>query len=418
MSGADRPGFAHPGFGFEVVKTAPGGRARLGRVTTPHGAFQTPSFIFCATKAAIKAAPMAVLAEHGADIVLANTYHLMLRPGADVIAAHGGLHNFVGWTGPMLTDSGGFQVFSLGHGGVAQEVKGKRTSQLPVTRLKIDEEAGVTFRSYVDGARITLSPERSIAIQRQLGADFIVVFDECTPFHVDRDYTARALAMTHRWADRCIDAFDAPMDGWGPGQGSAGAQALYGICSGGVYEDLRAESADFVNDRPYFGQAVGDCLGADTAQMRAVVGHAMARLRRDRPTHLLGIGGVADIWEGVALGIDTFDCVSPTRIARHGWALTRWAENWRLNLRNARFRADTGPLDPECDCQACATVSRAYIHHLLKAGEILGMQLLTTHNVRFMTRLMGAVRAAILEDRFDAAKAHWIAPGRPVPADA
>lgn len=402
-------------FRFEVLRTDRSGRARLGRIDTPHGSFQTPSFIFCATKAAIKAGTMPDLKQHGADIILSNTYHLMLQPGPEVIARHGGLHKFLGWDGPMLTDSGGFQVFSLGHGSVADEIKGRRSGTLPVTRLKIKEREGVTFRSYVDGAKVTLSPERAIDIQRKLGADFIVVFDECTPFHVDRRYTERALRMTHRWADRCIAEFDRATEDYGPREGASGPQALYGICSGGIYRDLREESADFVNSRPYFGQAVGDCLGATPEQMTEVVGFAMDRLRRDRPTHLLGIGGVRDIWTGVEQGIDTFDCVSPTRIARHGWALVRWAENWRLNLRNAQHREALDPLDPECDCATCATYSRAYIHHLLKAGEFLGMQLVTIHNVRFMMRMMAAIRGAIAADRFVEEKARWLAPDRPGP---
>ena len=387
----------YPGFGFEITARDEGSRARLGRLTTPHGAFETPAFIFCATKAAIKAAGPKELRAANADIILANTYHLMLQPGADLIEKMGGLHAFMGWDGPMLTDSGGFQIFSLGHGSVAEEVKGNRNSKRPPTLLKITEE-GARFRSYVDGAFHMLTPESSIDLQRKLGADLIVVLDECTPYHVERDYTARSMEMTHRWADRGHAEFE---------RGHDGRQALYGIVQGGVYEDLRRESAGFIASRPFFGHAVGGCLGGEKSEMYEVVGHAMRYLDTPRPVHLLGIGDPPDIWAGVEMGVDTFDCVTPTRVARHGWALTRRAENHRLNIRNARFREDKGPLDEECACPTCQTYARAYIHHLLKAGEIFGLQLLTQHNIAFMTRLMATIRAAIGEGRLAEARREW-----------
>ena len=298
----------------------------------------------------------------------------------------------------MLTDSGGFQIFSLGHGSVAEEVKGNRQKNSANLLLEISEE-GARFRSYLDGSEHTLTPESSIDIQRRLGPDLVVVLDECTPYHVDRDYTARSLALTHRWADRSLSEFE---------RGANGRQALYGILQGGVYEDLREEAAAFVLSRPFFGHAIGGCLGADAAQMLEVVGYAMQHLDSGRPVHLLGIGGARDIWTAVALGIDTFDCVAPTRIARHGWALARGAgvKN-RLNLRNARFRDDAGPLESECSCQACSHYSRAYIHHLFKAGEILGIQLLTLHNIAFMTRLMKTIREAIAAGNLAAAENAW-----------
>ncbi len=387
----------YPGFAFEVLARDPDSRARLGRLTTPHGAFDTPAFIFCATKAAIKAAGPNELKAANADIILANTYHLMLQPGAALIEKMGGLHKFMGWDRPMLTDSGGYQIFSLGHGSVAEEVKGNRKSRRPPTLVEITED-GARFRAYTDGAYHTLTPESAIDIQRKLGADLIVVLDECTPFHVDRDYTARSMEMTHRWATRGVAEFARNHDG---------RQALYGIVQGGVYEDLRRESAEFVASKPFFGHAVGGCLGGDKDEMYGVVGHAMRHLDTGRPVHLLGIGDAPDIWAGVEMGIDTFDCVTPTRVARHGWALSRRAANNRLNIRNARFREDKGPLDNECDCPACETFSRAYIHHLLKAGEILGLQLLTQHNIAFMTRLMATIRAAIRDGRLAEARREW-----------
>ena len=403
----------YPGFSFDVLHRTTGdadwpGRARLSRLTTPHGGIDTPAFVFCATKGAIKAVTPDRVAAEGTQVILANTYHLILQPGAERVARLGGLHRMMGWEGPMLTDSGGFQIFSLGHGTIAAEVKGHRDQVHQTTLINIDED-GAVFRSYVDGSSHKLTPEGSIRVQRQLAADLILVLDECTPYHVDRDYTARSMELTHRWARRGIDAFAATT-----GDGSAGPQALYGIVQGGVYEDLRRESAEFTRAQPYFGHAVGGCLGGDKAEMLAVVGLAMTPLDDGRPVHLLGIGGIADIWHGVAKGVDTFDCVSPTRLARHGHAYVRPAvepaTNGRdhVNMRNARFRDAPEPVDPECACYTCRTFSRAYIHHLLKAGELLGHQLLSIHNIAFMNRMFAGIRAAISEDRYAAAVRSWV----------
>ena len=388
----------YPGFKFEVLHEDTASRARVGRIDTPHGSLRTPAFIFCATKAAIKAASTADLEAANVDIILANTYHMLIQPGPDLVAEMGGLHKFMGWDGPMLTDSGGFQIFSLGQGTEADEIKSAGARKQAPLLEKLTEE-GATFRSPRDGSRHTLSPEASVEIQRKLGADFIVVLDECTPYHVDRKYTADSLALTKRWADRSLAEFE---------RGHDGRQALYGVVQGGVYEELRRESAEFVSSRPFFGHAVGGCLGAQEDQMYDVVRYSMEPLRRDRPVHLLGIGGIRDIWEGVETGIDTFDCVTPTRIARHGWALSREAPSFRQNLRNAKFRNDDRPLDGDCDCIACRRYSRAYIHHLLKANEILGLHLLTVHNIRYMTRFLATVRAAILSDRLQEAKQDWL----------
>jgi queuine tRNA-ribosyltransferase len=390
----------YPNFAFDIAATDPAGsRARVGRLTTPHGVLQTPAFIFCATKAAMKAASPAMLREEKTSIILSNTYHLMLQPGADLVEKMGGLHRFMGWDGPMLTDSGGFQIFSLGHGSVADEIKGRREIARPKTLLKISEK-GAAFRSYIDGRKHLLTPEGSIDIQRKLGADLIVTFDECTPFHSDRKYTERSLRLSNRWADRCIAEF---------ARGHTGKQALYGILQGGIYEDLRHEAAEFVNSRPFFGNAVGGTLGGNTAQMDEVVGYAMAKLDRARPTHLLGIGGIRDIFAGVAQGIDSFDCVSPTRIARHGAALMPGVKGERVNLRNARFRDDPAPIDEACDCYCCRNFSRAYLHHLLKAEELLGLQLLTQHNIAVMNRLTREIQAAIPEGRLGELRKKWVA---------
>jgi queuine tRNA-ribosyltransferase len=408
---------ALPGFAFDSTPAAGLDRARLGTLTTPHGQVQTPAFIFCATKAAMKATTIPQVRAADTQFILSNTYHLMLQPGPEVVADHGGLHKFTGWNGPMLTDSGGFQVFSLAHGGVAEEIKSTRkfeVSQKSV--LKITEE-GVAFRSHIDGRREMLTPERSIEIQRQLGADIILTFDECTPFHVDRAYTARSLALTHRWTDRSIARYAAEFGDYAPRQGSAGMQGLYGISQGGVYDDLRRASAAFLLERPFFGHAIGGSLGQSKAQMYEVVDFTNAALASPKPVHLLGIGGVEDVFHCVTLGIDTFDCVAPTRMARHGAALVPAAvaegaavkrSEPRLNMRNARFKTDRTPLDPSCGCETCTTYTRAYIHHLFKADELIGQTLLTIHNIATMNRVMADVREGIAAGSLDDARRFWL----------
>jgi queuine tRNA-ribosyltransferase len=393
----------YPNFSFEILKTCKRSKARLGKLSTPHGDVMTPAFIFCATKAAIKGASPHQMKASGTQFILSNTYHLMLSPGSELIARFGGLHKFMGWNGPMLTDSGGFQVFSLGYGSVASEIKGKHFSNRPKTVLKISEE-GVTFKSYLDGARHTLTPEKSMQVQRELGADFVVVFDECTPYHVDKSYTEKSLHLSHRWGLRCLKEFSKQHEG---------KQALYGILQGGVYEDLRREAVSFVNDQPFFGHAIGGSLGAEKQQMYDVVAYTMENLDGTRPVHLLGIGGIADIFEGIQSGIDTFDCVHPTRLARHGGALIRAAQNEdtrkeHINLRNQRYKHDEKPIDDTCPCETCNTYARAYLHYLLRANEMLAMQAITVHNVTYMNRLLEAIRNAINDDRLQEERKQWI----------
>lgn len=393
-------------FNFKIRYQSSKSRARLGALATPHGTVETPAFIFCATKAAIKGASPQQMHDCGTQIILANTYHLMLQPGGERMEKLGGLHRFMGWNGPMLTDSGGFQIFSLGHGSVAEEIKGRRQMNQRRTLVKITEE-GAKFQSYINGAYYFLSPERSIEIQRQLGADLIVVLDECTPFHVDKSYTKRSMHMSHRWALRSLEEFK---------RGDTGRQALYGIIQGGVYPDLRQLSTDFVNEHPFFGHAVGGSLGANKQQMEEVVAYTMALLKPERPVHLLGIGGIRDIFHGVEQGIDTFDCVHPTRIARHGSALIKAQQRFEegigerehMNLRNAKYQEDHRPIDEHCPCTTCQSFSRAYLHHLIKAGELLVTQALTLHNVTFMNRLLAAIRIAIQEERLRELRQEWV----------
>ena len=390
-------------FSFTYESPIPGSRARVGTLVTPHGIVETPAFIFCATKAAIKAVGPDAMRAEGTQFILSNTYHLMLQPGPEVVAGGGGLQKFTGWNGPMLTDSGGFQIFSLGHGSVAEEIKGRRNTNRPKTMLKITEE-GAKFKSYIDGRTYMLTPERSVEIQRLLGPDFVVVLDECTPFNVDKRYTQRSMHMTHRWAERSLAEFQ---------RHDTGVQKLYGIIQGGVYKDLRQEACDFVNSQDFFGHAIGGSLGADKEQMYDVVAMTAENLSRERPIHLLGIGGIRDIFNGVNYGIDTFDCVHPTRLARHGGALVRPENNEggfreHINIKNSIFREDYTPLEPDCPCHTCRTYTRAYIHHLIKAGEMLAFTLITVHNVNFMNRLMTAIRNAIRTNTLDAERKNWI----------
>jgi queuine tRNA-ribosyltransferase len=381
---------------FTIQMRDAGSLARLGRLSTAHGEISTPAFVPLASKATVKGLLPAEVAALGYEMVLGNTFHLMLNPGPEVIDSFDGLHSFMGWRGPIITDSGGFQVFSMGHGTVADEIKGRtqRDPEAPRQRdgaiLSIEEE-GVRFRSYVDGSDHFLTPEGSMAVQAALRSDIALVFDECTPFHVDRDYTARSTERTHRWLTRCLD--------WQREHGPRG-QLVYGIVQGGVYEDMRRESSAVVADSGCDGVAIGGSLGAEKAQMYEVVSYAIAELGGERetlPRHLLGIGEVDDLIAGVELGIDTFDCAMPTRLGRHGTALVPDPENrWRLDMKKRRLMDDHGPLVEGCPCPACSLgLSRAYLCYLARAGELTGMRLLTAHNLAFIASLMTRLREAI-----------------------
>jgi queuine tRNA-ribosyltransferase len=374
---------------FGIEQRDAGSQARAGVLRLAHGDVRTPAFVPLATKGTVKTLLAGEVEALGYDMVLGNTFHLMLEPGPDVVAAHGGLHRMMGWERPIVTDSGGFQVFSMGHGTVADEIKG-RAPQGPEREgaiLAIEEE-GVRFRSYTDGAERFLSPEGSMEVQAALGSDIALAFDECTPFHVSRDYTARSTERTHRWLRRCLD--------WHAGHGPPG-QSVYGIVQGGVHEDLRRASAQEVAATGCDGIAVGGSLGEDKSQMYEVVGWATAELPEARPRHLLGIGDVDDLIRGVQLGIDTFDCAMPTRLARHGMALVPEPQaRWRANLLNGRFREDLSPVLEGCRCPACAGgYTRAYLRHLLKQREPTGMRLLTLHNLAFVADLMARLRGSL-----------------------
>jgi queuine tRNA-ribosyltransferase len=328
----------------------------------------------------------------GYELILGNTFHLLLAPGPELVAEMGGLHEFMRWDRAIITDSGGFQVFSMGHGGVADEIKGRRRpARDGVGAILSIAEDGVRFRSYVDGHERFISPEISMEVQAALGSDIALVFDECTPFHVSREYTERSMERTHRWLERCLR--------WHAASGPAG-QVVYGIVQGGVEHDLRRVSAAAVAASGCDGIAIGGSLGQDKAQMHAVVGWTTEELERvapDRPRHLLGIGDVDDLITGVELGIDTFDCALPTRLGRHGVALVPDPSTaWRLDLVKGRWRGAREPILDGCGCPACAgAFSRGYLHYLLRAGELTALRLVTLHNLWFIARLMDDLRAAV-----------------------
>jgi len=361
-------------FRFNLVATDD--YARAGLLQTPHGEIPTPIFMPVGTQATVKAASPRDLHDLGARIILANTYHLYLRPGDERIARLGGLHHFMGWDGPILTDSGGYQVFSLSQ------------------RREIDAD-GVTFRSHIDGSEHRFTPEKVIAIQQNLGADIIVCLDECA-VPDDYEYNVEALARTHTWAKRCKAAK------------TRGDQALFGIVQGGVFPDLREQSAHFLTEVGFDGYAIGGLsVGETKEEMHGMLEVLDPLLPADQPRYLMGVGTPADLVECVARGVDMFDCVLPTRMARNDSALTRDpgpdpSRPGRINLRNARFADDPAPLEPGCTCYACAHFSRAYVRHLVKANEILGHHLLTLHNLHLMLTIAREIREAILEGRFQA----------------
>ena len=355
------------------------------------GSVSTPCFVPLATKGAVKGLEPRDVEALGYEMVLANTFHLFLAPGPEVISEFGGVGRFMRWGRPVISDSGGFQVFSMGHGTVADEIKGRRAQGERSGAILNIAEDGVRFRSYLDGRERFLGPETSMEVQAALHSDIALVFDECTPFNVSRDYTARSTERTHRWLGRCLQ--------WHGDHGPRD-QVVYGIVQGGVFEDLRRESAATLAASACEGIAIGGSLGQDKAQMYEVVAWTTEELERGapaRPRHLLGIGDIDDLITGVELGIDTFDCAIPTRLGRHGVALVPSPERrWRLDLVKAPSRLDPRPILEGCPCPACsAGFSRAYLHYLLRAGELTAMRLVSLHNLSYTARLMSDLRSAI-----------------------
>ena len=364
---------------FDLQQTAQDSAARLGVLHTPHGSVPTPLFAPVGTQATVKTLSPHDLHDLGAGLILANTYHLYLRPGADLVAQMGGLHGFMGWDGPILTDSGGFQVFSLAH------------------MRKVDPD-GVTFRSHIDGSLHRFTPESVMETEEKLGADIAMALDEC-PDPLDRAYNEQALARTHAWAVRCKAAHGRP------------DQALFGIVQGGIFPDLREESARFLSALDFPGYAIGGlAVGETKEQMVETLALTCPLLPIDKPRYLMGVGAPEDILEAVAQGIDMFDCVLPTRLARNGALLTR---HGRLNIRNAQHFDSPLPIEADCACYTCQHFSRAYLRHLFKASETLGLRLATLHNLHFMLRLMENIRASIAAGRFSEFKQTFLTSYRP-----
>ena len=353
---------------YKLIKQCPRTGARLGKLITPHGEIDTPVFMPVGTQATVKGLSPEELKDLGAKIILSNTYHLFLRPGHELVAEAGGIHKFMNWDGSILTDSGGFQVFSL--------------SDL----RKITEE-GVAFRSHLDGAKLFLSPEKAMEIENALGADIMMAFDECTPYPSTYDYTKRSLERTTRWAERCLKAHKNPEK-----------QALFGIVQGGTFPDLRKKSAREIVSLDFPGYAIGGLsVGEATQTMYDMLEETVPELPDDKARYLMGVGRPDNLVEGVMRGIDMFDCVLPTRIGRNGTALT---SKGRIIVRDAKYAHDFTPIDPECGCLACRRHTKAYIRHLLKAGEMYGLRLVTIHNLYYLTHLMEDIRKAIAADRF------------------
>jgi queuine tRNA-ribosyltransferase len=353
---------------FELKKTERYTKARLGEVTTPHGTFSTPVFMPVGTAATVKAMRPDEVASLGAGIILSNTYHLYLRPGHEIIREAGGLHSFMNWKGAILTDSGGFQVFSLGD------------------LRKITEE-GVAFRSHIDGSSHMFTPETSVAVQNALGSDIIMAFDECAPYPADRIYVKQSLERTTRWLKRCKEAHQ-----------DTEKQSLFGIMQGGMYGDLRKQSAEEIVALDLPGYAIGGLsVGEPKDLMYEVLDDCVDHLPQHKPRYLMGVGSPDCLFEGVERGIDMFDCVLPTRIARNGMAMTSVG---RVAIKNAAHERDFSPLDPNCGCDTCKNYSRSYLRHLYKSNEILSSMLLTHHNLYFLIHLMGQIRESIQQDNF------------------
>lgn len=352
---------------YEPIKTCKQTGARLGIVHTPHGSFETPTFMPVGTLGTVKAMSTEELKEIGAGMILSNTYHLWLRPGTEVIQQAGGLHKFMNWDGPILTDSGGFQVFSL-------------------SKLRDIQEEGVHFRHHLNGSKLFLSPEKAMEIQNVLGSDIMMAFDECPPYPASHDYMKKSVDRTTRWAKRCIEAHARPEE-----------QALFGIVQGGEYEDLRERSAKALVELDFPGYAIGGLsVGEPKDVMNRVLEFTVPHLPEDKPRYLMGVGTPDSLIDGAIRGIDMYDCVLPTRIARNGTLMT---SNGRLVVRKKEYEFDFGPLDENCDCHVCKTYSRAYIRHLIRTDEILGLRLTSYHNLYFLVHLMEQVREAIREDR-------------------
>jgi len=380
---------------FKITHKSTECLARVGIIHTDHGNIETPEFMPVGTQATVKSLDPDDLNKLGAQIILANTYHLHLRPGEDLIAEFDGLHKFMNWNKPILTDSGGFQVFSL---------QNKKTDNKKL--VKIDED-GVTFKSHIDGSTHRFTPESAIEIQHKLGADIIMAFDECTPDNIDKKYAQIAMDRTHRWAERCLDYNKTKTQE----HDNAYKQYLFGIIQGANFEQLRRQSAEYISSLDFDGIAIGgESIGFNMEATKNILNWVFPYLPENKPHYTMGLGhSPLDIFEAVECGIDMFDCVSPTRIARNGALFVnyRTKPNLKINIRNAEFKKDINPIDPECTCETCKNYSRAYIHHLFNVNEMLGPRLATIHNLHFLLDLTKQIRESIKQDKFLELREEW-----------
>jgi len=371
-------------FKFEIIHASKKSRARVGRIHTPHGIIDTPNFVGVGTNACMKALDPITVENIGLQLMFCNTYHLMLQPGTEIIKKSGGLHTFMNRKMPIITDSGGFQVFSLAYGTVKDELKSRGQKKGDNLVLKTSEE-GVLFRSYRDGTKILLTPETSIAAQKDLGADIIIPFDELPPYHIDQQKLVASLERTHRWEKRSLDAhLHNPQN-----------QAMYAVIHGGIDKNLRKKSCDYLTQLPFDGFSIGGSMGKNREEMIDMLSFTMPLLPTDKPNHLLGIGDLISIQPCIELGIDTFDSSHPTRCARHGLLFTTQGY---VKIAHANNRNNFRPVDDNCTCYTCQNFTRAYLHHLLKAGELTLYTLATIHNLHFMVQLMQNYRRKILDD--------------------
>lgn len=372
-------------FHFELLHRSKKSRARVGRIHTPHGIIDTPNFVAVGTNGTVKALDNTFLHEIGLQLMFCNTYHLMLQPGTKVVKQAGGLHQFIQRKLPIITDSGGFQVFSLAYGSVADELKSRGTKKQGGSVLKISEE-GVLFRSYRDGSKVLLTPETSIQAQKDLGADIIIPFDELPPYHIDAVDLKKSIDRTHRWEQRSLEKHkESPQN-----------QAMYAVVHGGINLDLRKESVDFLKTLDFDGFAIGGSMGKTKEEMHTLLSFTLPLLPEEKPNHLLGIGDMTSIDRCIPLGIDTFDSSYPTRAARHGLLLTTKGP---LNITKAEHAQNFSPIESDCPCPTCARFSLAYIHHLFKARELTSLSLASAHNLHFMVQEMARYRTQICEDK-------------------
>lgn len=374
-----------PHFQFELIHESTKSRARVGRIHTPHGVIDTPNFVAVGTNGTLKSLDNELVNEIGLQLMFCNTYHLMLQPGVETIQKAGGLHKFINRTLPIITDSGGFQVFSLAYGSVASELKSCGAKKNDGSVLKITEE-GVLFRSYRDGEKLLLTPETSVTAQKAFGADIIIPFDELPPYHIDRAKLKKSLERTHRWEKRSLEEH----------LKNPNKQAMYAVIHGGVDSEFRKESCDYLADLPFDGYAIGGSVGKNKSEMVEMLKETTPRLPREKPNHLLGIGDLESLAACIPLGLDTFDSSYPTKAARHGVVLT---STGKIKLTSGAYRHHFGPIDKSCSCPTCANYSLAYINHLFKANELTGLTLASIHNLHFMVKLMADYRAQIMENK-------------------